>query len=179
MQEERYQRIMAERAQRLARAAESAHRTIEATVAVLVVGEQKLGVPAADLREIVPAPPVARLPVMPPWVLGLAQIRGELISVIDSGRICHSTEQPSLRFVAVVDTSRGSVALAIDQVIGLRHLYADDIAATVHLGDADREQMVRFTTTDLVSVLDVERLVANSNLSIESTPRPSSSQASS
>jgi chemotaxis signal transduction protein len=166
MQEERYQRIMAQRAQRLAQATESTHRTIEATVAVLVVGEQKLGVPAADLREIVPAPPVARLPVMPPWVLGLAQIRGELISVIDTGRLFQSTEQPSLRFVAVVKTSRGPFALAIDQVNGLRHLYADDIAETVRLGDADREQMVRFTTTDLVSVLDVERLVANRNLKV-------------
>ena len=176
MQEERYERIMAQRAHQLARATESTYRAIEATVAELVAGEQKLGIAAADLREIVPAPPIARLPVMPPWVLGLAQIRGELISVIDTGRLFQSTQKPGLRFVAVVETSQGAVALAVDQVLGLRHLYADDIAETVHLGDADREQMIRFTTTDLVSVLDVERLVVSPNLCEGATPGSLSSQ---
>jgi chemotaxis signal transduction protein len=179
MQEERYDRIMAQRAQKLAQTTESTHRTIEATVAVLVVGEQKLGVPAAELREIVPAPPVARLPALPPWLLGLAQIRGELISVVDTGRLFHSTEQTGPRFVAVIETSRGPVALAVDQVVGLRHLYADDIAESVHLGDADREQMIRFTTNDLVSVLDVERLVSNRNICVDTTPRHLNPQASS
>ena len=42
-----------------------------------------MAVSASGVVEVVDLPPLTRLPGVPPWVLGIVNIRSEIISVVD------------------------------------------------------------------------------------------------
>ncbi len=50
---------------------------------VFSLGELLLAVPAARLREVGEVPRMAPLPLVPAWVRGLANLRGDLLAVVD------------------------------------------------------------------------------------------------
>ncbi len=47
------------------------------------LGDHLLAVPAVRLRELGEVPPLARLPLVPAWVRGLANLRGDILAVVD------------------------------------------------------------------------------------------------
>lgn len=52
----------------------------------VIAGGRLLGVPLADIREIVPLGRLTRLPGVPSWVMGIMNLRGVLVTVLDLGR---------------------------------------------------------------------------------------------
>jgi purine-binding chemotaxis protein CheW len=82
---------------------------------VFRVGDERFAVPLSDVDEVVEAQPVQRVPDSPPTVLGVASIRGALLTVYDPRPVLMvdgSVDAAMLLFV------RGGrrVALAIDDV---------------------------------------------------------------
>lgn len=50
-----------------------------------MVGERQFGCPLSDVREIIPHRPTTRLPGAPEHVIGLLNLRGTLLTVLDLG----------------------------------------------------------------------------------------------
>ena len=48
-----------------------------------IVGERELALPVSAMRELGEMPTITPLPYLPPWILGIVQIRGEIMSVVD------------------------------------------------------------------------------------------------
>lgn len=77
-----------------------------------------------EVRELLNVPFCTRLPRVKPWVRGVANVRGNLMPIIDfaaylGGRL---QSHPKSHRVLVVE-SRGLVAgLVVDEVIGMKHL---------------------------------------------------------
>jgi twitching motility protein PilI len=88
----------------------------------LQVGEQSWLVDLTDAGEVIPVPPIAAVPLTRPWFRGVANIRGNLYSVIDfsaflGGKPATSGEQS--RLVLVGDRLRIPAALLVDRSLGL------------------------------------------------------------
>jgi purine-binding chemotaxis protein CheW len=82
-------------------------------------GGQVLAIEAEVVREIVAATDLARLPGAPPAVLGLVNVRGTLMPVVDAGTAV-GEGVPQLRDTLVVVERQGRpVALAVDEVLDL------------------------------------------------------------
>jgi len=147
--------ILRRRAARLAGdGVEGARRTVAVQAAVVSVGAQRIAIPAEDLREIVPLPDVTPLPGLPPWLLGIAQVRGELLGVVDLASIVGvSGERAAI--MAIVDGSGGPLGLALNSVVGFRDIHVDELST--ELGEG-AQRPFRAITRDLVAVLDVRRL---------------------
>jgi purine-binding chemotaxis protein CheW len=79
-------------------------------------------VPVEHLIETMRPLPVAGLPSAPPFVRGVARIRGAAVPVVDVGTLLGEAEPAaSGRFVTVKAGDR-PVALAVEAVLGLRTL---------------------------------------------------------
>ena len=91
---------------------------------LIPVGDELHAVELALVREVVRAPQVAPLPGSPPWLLGLANLKGQVVPVVDSVRALGADSVGEHSHVAVVDTPNGLVAIA-----------ATSMPAPVHLGD--------------------------------------------
>lgn len=76
-----------------------------------------------DVAEIIPMPRITRVPGVQRWLLGIANLRGKVISVSDlrdflTGR--PTSQLPSSQTV-VVRSGEWDYGLLVDEVIGMRH----------------------------------------------------------
>src|SRR5215469_7051556 len=75
-----------------------------------------------EINELLAVPPLTPVPGTQPWLLGVANVRGNLMPVIDMARFLFSertlhTERTRL---LVVRQGGGNVALLVDEVFGQR-----------------------------------------------------------
>jgi purine-binding chemotaxis protein CheW len=79
------------------------------------VGERRYALPAETIAEVIPVPPVARLPRSPKCLMGLANLRGTVIPVIDARVILRrKTVVPGHAARAIVLAGAAPIALAVD-----------------------------------------------------------------
>lgn len=81
----------------------------------------------ADSGEIVPLSPLTTVPLTKPWFAGIANIRGNLYSVVDLSAFLgkEATPQNTSSRLLLVGTRHGSnAALLVTRMIGLRNVEA-------------------------------------------------------
>lgn len=90
-------------------------------VVVLALANQRYAIPVAHVREIVRAAALAELPGAPEVVEGVANLRGELIPVLDMRRrFGHPERAMALSdLLLIVDRGARHVALHVDRVLGV------------------------------------------------------------
>jgi len=88
------------------------------------VGATRYLLDLVEANEIVPLAPLTRVPLTLPWYLGLANVRGTLVGVIDLARYLGEdslpASGPSARLVTFAPTLGFNCALLADRVFGLR-----------------------------------------------------------
>jgi chemotaxis signal transduction protein len=77
----------------------------------LQVGAEPYAVPMAVAREVVATPSLTKLPTAPPSVLGVCNLRGEIIPVFDTGVLLGLGPLTSFDSVAIVETELGPAGL--------------------------------------------------------------------
>ena len=80
-----------------------------------------------DSGEIIPLPPLTKVPLTKPWFAGIANIRGNLYSVVDFSAFLgkEATPQNTSSRLLLVGTRHGSnAALLVTRMIGLRNIEA-------------------------------------------------------
>ena len=90
----------------------------------LQVGDESWLVDLADAGEVLPVPPITPVPLTRPWFRGVANIRGNLYSVVDFpaflGRTPVAPGDQS-RLLLVGERFRLGTALLVDRSLGLRN----------------------------------------------------------
>lgn len=97
-----------------------------------------------EAGEIVPLPPLAAVPLTQPWYLGLANVRGNLLGVVDLARyldpeVAGTAPAPGTRLVTFAPGLGFPCALLVAKVVGLRHA-ADMTPLDARLRDADGQE---------------------------------------
>lgn len=85
-------------------------------LAVEVAG-RRLGLPAADVREVIASRRLTPVPQAPPSLLGLCNLRGTAIPVLSLAVLLEEDVRPARRIVVIEGAS--PIGLAVDQVLGL------------------------------------------------------------
>src|ERR1700730_16243911 len=97
----------------------------------------------------------------PPFVLGLAVIRGAPLPVVDSARLLGADDARAGRFVTVNAGNR-RVALAVDCVLGVRAVAPESLHALpplLHQADTDVIAAIGLLDAELLLVLRSARLL--------------------
>lgn len=91
------------------------------------LAEQWLLAPLADVTELLTLPPMTRVPGAKGWVLGIANVRGNLLPIMDlNGFLYGRRTVVGKRSRVLVMNHRGVFAgLLVEEVAGLRHFAAD------------------------------------------------------
>jgi purine-binding chemotaxis protein CheW len=125
-----------------------------------------------DVREIMRPLPIEPLMGTPPFVLGVAIIRGFPTPVVDADRLIGPSSLPSrpivspspARFVSLKLGER-TAALAVDAVLDVRSLPVETLSAVPPLllgGDAQLVSVIGALDAKLLLVLEAARLVPDS-----------------
>lgn len=80
-----------------------------------------------EINELLAVPPLTPVPGTKPWLLGVANVRGNLMPVVDMARFLFSerTLHSERARLLVVRQGGGSVALLVDEVFGQRTVDAE------------------------------------------------------
>lgn len=86
------------------------------------LGDRWLVAPRQDVREVIPMPRVTRIPNARSWLLGLANVRGNLLTIVDLAGLLQTGPQPEGRAarVLVFNSDQAPLGLLVDEVIGYR-----------------------------------------------------------
>jgi purine-binding chemotaxis protein CheW len=117
--------------------------------------------PVAAVIETMRPLPVEPIAGAPAFVIGLAIIRGEPVPVVDAARLLGAAPGRASRFVTLRTAPR-PIALAVDEVLGVHRLAAEQLIALPALaGEIAGEVIAAIGALDarLVVVLEAARLV--------------------
>ena len=92
-----------------------------------LVGGMRLVSKLGDVTELLPVPKLTSLPAVKPWLLGIANVRGRLIPVIDLHEYLEvPTTLPSSQWrVLVVEDGDIVAGLMVEQSLGIQHFLED------------------------------------------------------
>jgi twitching motility protein PilI len=124
----------------------------------VAIGDERYLLDLTSAGEIVSVAPVTAVPLTQSWYLGLANIRGSLVGVIDLARYVGQGETPAGaegRFVTFAPGLGMNCALLVTRVYGLRHL-GDMQPDGDRLRDGDGQA---WTPLDLAALVRDERFL--------------------
>jgi twitching motility protein PilI len=92
------------------------------------IGESRLACNIDRINEILPCPQSTPVPGSKPWIIGLANVRGELLTVVDLSWYLTGIRSPltaGSRLLAA-SLNKAPIGLLIDEVFGQRHFLDSD-----------------------------------------------------
>ena len=122
---------------------------------MLPVGDDRYALAAEHVREVAAAPRPTALPGMPVWALGLVNLRGEVVPLLDTAVLLGMEPSPTVAFAVVVHTSLGLAALASTAMPEMVTL-GDDIGPSELAGTSGRRRL----DGGYAVLLDIDALLA-------------------
>lgn len=135
---------------------------------LLVVGiaDERYGIEAQHVREVIAMPQPTRLPGAPPVVLGIVNYRGRILPLFDLRSLLGlpSVTHTATAFAAIeLDAMR--FGIAIDAVAGLVTVAASELFEPPPAPRGGRP-VVRAVTRDMMGVIDLDALVADPRFTV-------------
>ena len=155
-------RALQDRVEQLAAPVPESSASAETQAIAVEVAHHRLLIPMAQVAEVVDLPPTTRLPGTASWLIGVANVRGEILPVVDLGLFLGNPASSANRRCKVVSFQRAGLNLGavVDRVVGMRQL--DGLDAASASSDAEISALTSATlmlNAEAWGVLDLDRLV--------------------
>jgi len=164
------QRILKERAQTLAREAVPAEAT-DAGIEVIefLLAHERYAIESGYVREVYALEEITSLPCTPDFVLGIINVRGEIISVIDIKKFFDLPEKglTDLNKVIVLESEDMVFGIVADVISGVSRISRADIQPSLPTLTGIREHYLLGITAQRVVVLDAEKLLNDEKLIVQ------------
>ena len=92
------------------------------------LGESRLACNIDRIHEILPLPQATPVPGSKPWIIGLANVRGALLTIVDLAWILTGERSPVTQRsrLLAISLHKAPIGLLIDEVYGQRHFLDSD-----------------------------------------------------
>lgn len=108
--------------------AEGEARSGEWAGIIFRIGDARLACSIEQINEFLPIPAFTPVPGTKPWILGLANVRGDLLTIVDlAWFLTGQRSTVSMRTRLLAASLRGRpIGLLVDEVFGRRHFVSDE-----------------------------------------------------
>ncbi|MHB8736823.1 MAG: chemotaxis protein CheW [Terriglobales bacterium] len=166
------QRILRERAARLAEKPATADLGHSQLLAVVRLGQENFGVVLSAIQGFVAVPTVTPVPGTPAHILGLANVRGELLAVVAPHAWLNLVRPSSsgAYLLLVVDSPQGRVGVAVEEVHEVVSVADDAMLPVPRTRSAQHAAYVTGVTpyaSDLLTVLDIGSLLQQPGMQVD------------
>ena len=163
-------RILHERA--LALAAEPGRtQTLDQSIEVVEfsLAHERYAVETSHVREVYPLENLTPLPCTPAFVLGIVNLRGEIVSVIDLRKFFDlaQTGLPDPNKVIVLESGNMVFGILADAILGVRRLPLAEIQPSLPTLTGIREKYLKGITPERTVVLDAGKLLADEGIVVQ------------
>ena len=161
---EKTKEILHARARALAREPQHGQESADAIEVIeLVLAQEKYAVESAYVREIYPLNDLTLLPCTPPFVLGIVNVRGQILSVIDLKKFFELPEKglTDLNKVIVLRSETMEFGVLADVIAGARAVPLREVQSSLPTLTGIREEYLRGVTADRTVILDAGKLLSD------------------
>jgi purine-binding chemotaxis protein CheW len=120
------------------------------------------------VRETYPLRSLCRLPGTPPFVVGIINIRGQILSVVDIKKLFDLPEKgiTNLNRVLVVQSGANIFGILADEVAGIREIEIRDLQPPLATLSGLQEEYIMGITGERLIVLHMENMLSDKRLVI-------------
>jgi len=164
------QRVLKARARTLARetaGAEEGETYLE--VVEFVVAHERYAIELAHIREIYPLKALTPLPGTPPFVIGILNVRGRIISVIDIKKFFELPDAglTDLNKVIILHSREMEFGILAEAIIGVKHIPANRVQPSLPTLTGMRNEYLKGVTKDRVVILAGEKLLSDEKMVVQ------------
>lgn len=163
-------RILRDRA--LALAAEPGRtQTLAESIEVVefLLAHERYAIESSYVREVYPLENLTPLPCTPAFVLGIVNLRGEIVSVIDVRKFFDlpQTGLPDLNKVIVLESGGMVFGILADVILGVRRIALAEIQSSLPTLTGIRGKYLKGITPERTVVLDAGKLLADEDIVVQ------------
>jgi purine-binding chemotaxis protein CheW len=124
------------------------------------------GIQSSYVREVYPLKELTPLPGTPPFVLGVINVRGRILSVVDIKKFFDLPEKglTDLNKVIILRSDSMEFGILADAILGVRNMSLGDLQPSLPTLTGIREEYLRGVTRERVVVLDARKLLSDRNM---------------
>lgn len=163
-------RILKARAQALGQKPEPAAAGGERIEVVgFVLAQERYAVESQHVRDVYPLEHLTPVPCTPAFVLGIVNLHGEILSVIDIKKFFDLPDKglTDLNKVIVLESGNMRFGILADAIIGVHAIPVADIQASLPTLTGIREEYLKGVTPDRTVILDAEKLLADERIVVQ------------
>jgi chemotaxis signal transduction protein len=149
--------LLQRRAARLAECRDGAEPADELELLTFRLGRERFAVPVAALRGVVAVERYTRVPGAAAELLGVIYVRGEIVPLVDTGRLLHSPLAEGGPTRALLCRAPVQLAFAVDELCGIARLAQHELRPFEN-GNASR--LIEALLPDDTALIRLESLLA-------------------
>ena len=136
----------------------------------VVIGSKNVLINLQEISETLPMVDIQRVPLVKPWFLGVANVRGVLFAISDLGQLLEgklTNITSNARLVMVSEAVTSNVAFVVDRMIGLRKL--DEMQVRAEAVDENvclKSQSYQDVENKIWYMLDCDKLAQSKEFTI-------------
>jgi len=163
--------ILKARAQALARPLETAAAEQQIELIEFMLAQETYAVQSSFVREVHPLTDLTPLPCTPPFVVGIVNVRGEIVSVIDIKKFFDLPQKglTELNKVIILQSSDMTFGILADLIVGVQTIAMNQIQPPPPTLTGIREAYLLGVAQDRMVVLDAAKLLSDRRIVVHET----------
>lgn len=135
-------------------------------VVEFLLASEKYAVASEYVREIYPLKEFTPIPCTPPFVLGIINVRGQILSVIDIKKFFGLPEKglTDLNKVIILHTESMEFGILADAIIGVRNIVVSELQTSLPTLTGIREEYLKGIAKERTVILDAEKLLSDKSI---------------
>jgi purine-binding chemotaxis protein CheW len=163
---EEKKKILKARATALAREPEKTRTAVCLEVIEFGLAKERYALETSYVREVYPFKELTPLPCTPPFVLGIVNVRGRILSVIDIRKFFDLPETgiTDLHKIIVVHTDETEAGILADVVLGVQAIPRTELQPSLPTLTGIQELYLKGVTADRLLVLNVGKILSDEKI---------------
>ena len=135
---------------------------------------ERYAIESSVIREVYPLRELTPLPCTPPFVLGIVNVRGQILSVLDLKRFFDLPQKglTDLNKIIIVRAGEMELGFLADAILGVRSLPLRQIHPTPATLTGIRAEYLRGVTQEGLIVLDMATILADRRILVDEEVEP-------
>jgi purine-binding chemotaxis protein CheW len=164
---EQFEEILQQRAVELAKPAKKPKTTEASSYLFFTLGEEQYAIDVSSVKEIRPLSQYAVVPCSPKPIIGVVNIRGNIICLVDVRRFFNLPERENkvASKVIVVEVGEWRLGIVADQVCGVNSIANSEISTVTEALSGIDEELTLGITKDMTVILNILSIVKDKRIS--------------
>lgn len=160
--------ILRERARAFAQESKKEGPEDEMEVLEFMLAYERYGIEPSHIREVCLLKDLTPLPGTPPFISGIINVRGKVLSVIDLKKLFDLPEKGlgDLNKVIVLSSAGTELGVLADAILGIKRTRIGDLQPSLPTLTGIREAYLKGVTGDRLIVLDAEKILSDKKIVI-------------